>query len=137
LLDSGKLMELISYTKNLKVLYVEDNVDTRESTLLMLENFFPDITVAINGQDGLDRFNESSFDLILSDINMPVMNGIDMIEKIRAKDDKIFIVILSAHNERNFSQKAEELNIDSYLIKPTELEDFLELLNKIMTNNKK
>jgi len=136
-LDSDKLLELINYTKTLSVLYVEDNIDTRESTLLMLENFFPNIVVAINGKDGLDRFHESTFDLILSDINMPIMNGIDMIRKIRTHDSEVSIVILSAHNEKSFNDRAQELNIDAYLIKPTNLESFLDLLNEIMLKNKK
>ena len=80
-----KIKELADFSKTIKVLYVEDNVDARESTLNMLENLFNDITIAIDGQDGLDKFSEGKFDLIISDINMPNMNGIEMISKWNMK----------------------------------------------------
>jgi CheY-like chemotaxis protein len=88
------LIELIDFTKTLKVLYVEDNTNSRESLLSLLGNFFDNIVIAKDGQDGLDKFNQDKFDLVISDIRMPIMNGIDMCKNIREKNYKYNIPII-------------------------------------------
>jgi len=70
------MKDIIKDTKDMKLLYVEDNKDTRESTLLVLQNLFDNIFVAKNGQEGLELFEENSdIDIVITDINMPVKNG--------------------------------------------------------------
>jgi len=88
--------DLVTYSKNLKLLYVEDNEEAREAVLVMLNEFFNNITVAIDGQDGLDKFNINNFDLIITDINMPKLNGLEMIREIKEINKNIPILILSA-----------------------------------------
>ncbi|MEA2019869.1 MAG: response regulator, partial [Campylobacterota bacterium] len=65
--------EIIKYSQKLKLLYVEDNLEARESTVVILEEFFGDITVAINGEDGYEKFeqHQDTINLIITDINMP------------------------------------------------------------------
>jgi YesN/AraC family two-component response regulator len=128
MIDITNMKEIVSYSKTLSVLYVEDNTDIRRATLVMLGNFFESITIGINGQDGLDKFPKSSYDLVLSDINMPVMNGIDMIKNIRLLDKDVSIIMISAHNEANFKKDASKYNIDDYMIKPTSFKDFIRVL---------
>ena len=138
-----KLKELISFSKTLKVLYVEDNEDARNSTLKFLENIFTNITIAVDGKDGLEKFKEKKFakdeilqeqtkdfDLILSDINMPKMNGIEMIEKIRDIDSEIPILILSAHDETNYFLDLIKLGVDGFSLKPIVLHQFMKLVMK-------
>ena len=75
--------EMIKFLKDIKLLYVEDNNEARESTLEVLEEFFSNITVAIDGKDGLDKFKNNDIELIITDINMPKLNGLIMIEEIK------------------------------------------------------
>ncbi|MEA3554656.1 MAG: response regulator, partial [Campylobacterota bacterium] len=106
---TSNVKELTSFSKMLKVLYVEDNKEARESMIQMLNNFFDDITIAKNGYEGLKKFKknkeskeEKQFSIIISDINMPKMDGIDMIKAIRDIDNVVDIIIVSAYSEKNY-----------------------------------
>ncbi len=125
------LKETIKISKTLKLLYVEDDYDACNSTKEVLENFFLDVQVAINGQDGFDMFCNDKFDIIISDINMPKMNGIEMVSKIRNMDKDIPVVFLSAYNEVSYLAQGIKLGVDAYLLKPFDLEQFSTLLTKI------
>jgi PAS domain S-box-containing protein len=132
----GNLMEnmqfLISHTKKLKLLYVEDNFDAREATLMILEEFFDDIVVACDGEDGFEKFENNEIDLIITDINMPKLNGMEMSKKIRQNDIDIPILFFSAYNEAKDFLESIMLGIEGYLIKPINIEQFLVLLNKVV-----
>ncbi len=124
------MKELMSFARELQVLYVEDNQAAREATLGFLENIFHNITVAVNGEDGLEKFQTQKFDLILTDINMPKMNGIEMITKIREIDRDIPILILSAYNESGYFIETIKQGVEGYLLKPIDLEQFIAMINK-------
>jgi PAS domain S-box-containing protein len=123
---------IISYTKRLKLLYVEDSAEAREATLMILEEFFDDIIVGVDGKDGLPKFETNDIDLIITDINMPNLNGIEMAKKIRQKDINIPILFFSAYNEAKDFLESITLGIDGYLIKPINMDQFLVLLKKIV-----
>jgi len=126
------MTELIKFGKKLRVLVVEDNNEAREQVSKLLGNFFENITTAVDGVDGLNKFKTQKFDLIVSDINMPNMNGIDMISEIRTLDDNIHIIILSAYDNSEYFMKTIALGIDSYIIKPIEFDLFVNTITKII-----
>ncbi len=126
------LPDLISRSKKLELLYVEDNESARRYTLEMLTRFFEHITVAENGVEGLEKFKEKSFDLILTDINMPKMSGTEMISKIRELDQNITILVLSAHNEPNYYEEVSAYSVKHYLAKPLALAQLIETLNLLI-----
>ncbi len=123
--------KLIKFTKTLKVLYIEDNAEARESTLMILEEFFDDMLVAIDGQDGFENFQRYGVDLIITDINMPRLNGLEMIKKIRTFDKDVPILILSAYNESGFFIDSIKLGVEGYLLKPIDMKQFLGVLKKV------
>ena len=127
----NSLEEIVKYLKNLRLLYVEDNDTARKATLLIIKEFFDDITVAVDGQDGFEKFNDDNFDIIITDINMPRLNGLKMTKKIRELDKNIPILILSAHNELDFFEESIKLGIEGYLLKPIDIDQFLETLDKV------
>ena len=90
--------------KNISILYVEDESDVREFTSKLLSSLLKNVFTAENGQDGLDLYKENinTIDLIVTDINMPKMNGIAMCEKIRELNKEIPIVVTRAHNDTDF-----------------------------------
>ena len=100
------MIKLFEFAKTLKVLYVEDNEQARESTVSLLSNIFSNIEVGVDGKDGLEKFKEQKFDLVITDINMPIMNGLEMIEEIKKIDKDIPVIIISAHSENNYLLKA-------------------------------
>ncbi len=127
------IQNIIKYTQDLKLLYVEDHQDTRESTLLALENLFDNIIVGVDGKDGLDKFmNNSNIDIIISDINMPHMDGLEMSKEILAIQPNIPIFIFSAHNESNYFVDAIKIGVEGYLLKPLNMEQFLQVLTKTL-----
>ncbi|MFA9374867.1 MAG: response regulator, partial [Poseidonibacter sp.] len=127
-----KLTEIIKYSYNLNLLYVEDNEEVRNSTMIILREFFKNITVAENGQEGYERFTEQKFDLIMTDINMPKLGGLEMISKIRETDNEVPILVLSAYNEPNYFMESIKLGVEGYLLKPINMEQFLVVLNKVI-----
>lgn len=127
-----KLTEIIKYSCNLNLLYVEDNDEVRNSTMIILKEFFKNITIAENGQEGYERFTEQKFDLIMTDINMPKLGGLEMISKIRETDNEVPILVLSAYNESNYFMESIKLGVEGYLLKPINMEQFLVVLNKVI-----
>ncbi|WP_418640793.1 EAL domain-containing response regulator [Sulfurimonas sp. ST-27] len=116
-----EIQEVTKYSQSLKVLYVEDDIDAREITTMLLEDFFDTIIVAQNGQEGLEKFQKESIDIIITDINMPHMNGLEMAKKIRAINKEVPIIILSAHNEEDFFLQSIQIGINGYLLKPIDM----------------
>ncbi len=123
---------IIKQSKDIRLLYVEDDPLSREFVMEILKEIFPHIVVAVDGVDGLHKFNENDIDLIITDINMPNMNGFEMIEQIREEDRDISIVILSAYNESDYFTKGIEQGVDGYLLKPFDLDQFLAILNNVI-----
>ncbi len=124
--------EVIKYSKDLKLLYVEDNEDAREMTTMILEDFFDSIIIAVDGEDGYNKFQENDIDLIITDINMPKLNGLEMAGKIRELDDDVSIVVLSAHNEDSFFIDSIEIGINGYLLKPIDINQFCNLIYRVI-----
>ncbi|MGL1957788.1 MAG: EAL domain-containing protein [Colwellia sp.] len=130
-----ELENIIKYSTNLKLLYVEDNQNAREATLMIFEEFFQHIIVAVDGEDALEKFDDS-FDLVITDINMPKLNGLAMTKKIRNLNENIPILVLSAYNESGYFLESIKLNVDGYLLKPIDMDQFLTALNKIISKVK-
>jgi len=130
------LEEILKYSKNINLLYVEDNKDTKEATLMILEEFFDNVKVATNGEDGLALFKMSKIDLVITDINIPKLNGLNMIEAIRKINKEIFVIILSAHDDSDFFRKSISLGVNSYLLKPIDITQFSDVLKRVVQTYK-
>jgi PAS domain S-box-containing protein len=112
-----------NFLKNITVLYVEDEEHIRDSMNTVFTKLFKKVVMATNGQDGYDKFRLHTqkniyFDIVISDINMPDMNGLDMIEKIREIDKDIPIVLTTAHSDSEYFLEAINHNVFHYAIKP-------------------
>lgn len=129
-----QLSELMEFTKNLTLLYIEDDEDSREQTLGTLGLFFTKIVIAVDGEDGLCKYNSNKIDFIITDINMPKLNGIEMIQRIRKFNQTIPIIIVSAHSDTDFFLDSIKVGVDGYLIKPLESEQFIYQINKSLQN---
>ena len=130
------LKSIIKYSHSLKLLYVEDNEDARVSTLGILSEFFDDIIIGFDGVDGLEKFKLNDIDLIITDINMPKMNGLDMIAAIRAFDKNTSILVLSAHNEPSYFMDSIKLGVEGYVLKPIDLDQLLSILSNVIDKYK-
>jgi two-component system, NtrC family, sensor kinase len=120
--------------KNITVLYAEDESVIQEGITETLNLFDINVICAKNGQEGLSIFNSLSkeIDLILTDIKMPKLDGLGMIEKIREIDKEIPVIITTAHQETNFLMQSIELDISAYVLKPIDIYKLEESLIKAM-----
>jgi len=128
------LEKILKYSKDLTLLYVEDNEDTINYTTTVLSEFFDNIIVATDGLDGLEKCKNNHIDLIISDINMPKMNGLDMVKHIKEKKPDIPVLILSAFNESKYLIDSIHYGVDGYIIKPMQMEQFTQALFKAIEN---
>ncbi|RXK04160.1 EAL domain-containing response regulator [Halarcobacter bivalviorum] len=132
MVDKVQLNELINKAENIKVLYVEDDEEVRLNILKLLSSIFTDITLAENGHEALEIFkNNKNFDLIITDINMPIMNGIKLILEARKINYNIPSIIITAHNERELIDEAIMAGIDGFILKPIKLEQLYNTLLKV------
>ena len=105
--------------KKYKLLYAEDEENLRKNHLEYIKHLFDfDIFEASNGKEALELYHTHKPDILLTDISMPYMCGLELIEKIRKNDNDIHIIILSAHSEKEKLLKAIKLNLQEYHIKP-------------------
>lgn len=118
--------------QDISVLYVEDENDVREFTSKLLGSLVKKVYAAENGLIGLETFEEhkDEIDLIVSDINMPKMDGLEMCTRIKKLNDTIPIVITSAHNDPNFLKKAIDVGVNTYAMKPIDLYQLVESMIK-------
>ena len=128
-----KLENIIKCTKNLNILYIEDNISVQKQTTKMLESFFNKIYLANNGKEALELFEkENLYNLVITDIEMPLLDGISFIEAIRKYNKKIPIIVLSAHDNKNYFLKTIKAGIDGYILKPYTLEQIVQTLEYII-----
>jgi two-component system, OmpR family, response regulator VanR len=134
-MNSDQLAYLIKYTKKLNLLYIEDNEIVKKQTLKMLSSFFENIEVATNGKDAFDIFinNINHFDLIITDIKMPILDGISFIELVRKSNKKIPIVVFSAHDDKEYFLKTINAGIDGYILKPYTITQIASILYNIVS----
>jgi len=122
----------ISNLKNVTVLYVEDEKELRELTHSVLKSFTKKQFVAQNGQEGYDLFleNELEIDLIISDVHMPVLNGLDMIKKIKEINKKIPVIITTAFSDTKHLLDAIDIGVDKYILKPVDIQKLLNAMTQ-------
>jgi len=126
-----ELEKCIENSKLLNVLFVEDNKEFANQTIKLFHNFFKSVTLALNANDGITKFKTNQYDLVISDINMPNMNGISMIQQLKNINHTIPIIMLTAHDDSKLILKCIEIGIDGYLLKPIQLNELLVILKKI------
>ena len=114
--------------KNIKILYVEDDEIARENGVEYLQNFFETIYGASDAIVALQLYEKYKPDIIITDIQMPKLNGLEFVKKIRQKDKKTQIIIITAFCDRDYLLKAVELQLVKYLIKPVKEKEFEEAL---------
>ncbi len=112
------MKSLLEFSKPLRVLYVEDDLAIRKNYAKVFTDLFASVDLAEDGQEGLDKFLNNTYDIIITDISMPRMNGIEMIENIFNRSPEQIVIVTSAHDDSAYLLKLIELGIEKFLIKP-------------------
>jgi len=118
-------------TDKLNVLYVEDEKESREQLRDIFKLLFHSIDTAFDGEDALEKYNIKPYDIVITDINMPRMNGIELAKKIKIQNPAQNIIIISAHNDSDYLLQAINLGIDNFIIKPVQMEQLTLVLTKV------
>jgi len=132
--------ELIKYAKELSILFVEDHDELRENTSEILNSFFKNVSSAENGEVALELYKQSftsnsgKYDIILSDIKMPKINGVELTKKVYQLNDEQLIIIMSAYDDSKYLLPLINLGIEQFIKKPI---DFQELLEVLLNTSKK
>jgi DNA-binding response OmpR family regulator len=124
---------LYNNLKDKKILYIEDDEVVLKNISKLLQNYFAHIYTAFNGEEGYRKFLDHKVDLLLVDIELPKLNGINLIKKIRKINSSIPIVVISAYTKTDYLLESVELKLDKYIVKPftsRKLHDLLEKLNE-------
>ena len=127
------MQEKIAKLKAVKILFVEDEQDLITIISDTLTKLQANFITANNGKEAFDIISTTSdIDLVVTDINMPVMNGLELIEEVRKTNSQLPFVIMSAHTEPEYIKSAESLGVKDYLLKPF---DFIKFINLVADLN--
>ena len=118
--------------KNFTILYVEDEEMVRKSAVEYLSRVCKNVLEAKDGKEAITIWKEYKPDIIITDISMPRLNGIDMASYIRAHDKEVQIIIATAHSDTDYLLKAVELQLVKYIIKPITKDKLISALEKSM-----
>ena len=126
------LKELKALSKNVSILYVEDDKAMRESVANYLKLIFDDLDYAEDGVIGLERYTNKHYDIVITDIQMPRKNGLEMISEIKKHSPEQEIVITTAFSETPYMMEAISYNVSAYVIKPIDFDLLNYTLYKIV-----
>ena len=117
--------------KYLKVLYVEDEKDILRFASMVLEDYVDTIFCARNGREALEILEKEKIDLIITDILMPKMNGIELLREIRKNQlNDVAIIVATAHTETSYLLECIDLRVDGYILKPINVKELLRTILK-------
>ncbi|CAA6810058.1 MAG: Diguanylate cyclase/phosphodiesterase (GGDEF & EAL domains) with PAS/PAC sensor(S) [uncultured Sulfurovum sp.] len=116
-------------SEELTILYVEDHLPTQELIEEILKAYCKEVFVANNGEEGLLLYTEKKPDMVLSDIRMPIMDGLEMSAAIKAINPEQTIALFTAFNEDEYLEKAANIGIETYMLKPLDRKQFFNSLN--------
>jgi len=115
--------------KGFSILYVEDNRSLRKNAAKLLGKFFEHVEVAVDGRDGLAKFKKHHYPLVITDIKMPNMDGMTLIQKIKKIQPETKIIIMSAFDDKEYLIQSIELGVFKFLKKPVNLSEFTDVLS--------
>lgn len=114
--------------KNIKILYIEDEEYIRSNGVEYLSFYSDFVYEAVDGIDGYEQYKKLKPDIIICDILMPRMNGLELIEKIRKEDKLTKIIVATARIDTEFLLKAVELGLVKYIIKPIDEDKLIDAI---------
>ncbi len=117
---------------NLTLLYAEDDPQSRKNYAFVLEEYFSEVYLAEDGREALDLYHEKKPDVLLLDISMPFINGLDVAKFVRTTNKEIPIIMLTAHAEQEKLLTAIPLGLSKYLLKPIDNKSLTDTVMKII-----
>ncbi len=118
-----------------KILLIEDDTSTASALRKVLQAEGYGVEVVERGDDGLTQATDSSYDLVLTDLKLPGLNGLELAERLHSARPKLPLILMTAHGTTETAIKATKLGAYEYLIKPFEAEELLDLVASAVTHS--
>lgn len=119
---------------NLTVLIVENDSDGKKIVQEVMRDKFEKVITAQNGDEGLKKFKKYNPSMVITDVSMPIMNGLDMAKYIKEISKDTPIIVFSANSEKETLLKAIDVGVDKYVLRPIDLDNFLVILEDVAKN---
>jgi diguanylate cyclase (GGDEF)-like protein len=116
--------------KSLTLLYVEDDESTVRSFINAFSDYFKEVIVARNGEEGIELFEKQTPHIVITDLQLPKMSGLEMVERIRQTHPSLPIIVNSAFSDTHLLLRSIALHVDNYILKPTDPYQMLHVLEK-------
>ncbi len=127
---------MVCQSDNLKILIADDSARHIEKYATYFKKYFTKVFTAKDGAEAYEIYQEKLPEVILLDINMPKLNGIDLLKKIRETDNKTQVIILSAHSEKKYLLETSHFKITDYLVKPVTREQLKKAIDTALSTLK-
>jgi DNA-binding response OmpR family regulator len=121
------VQELMNVAKGKNILVVEDSENISESLAFLMRKFFDNVKIAEDGKEGLEAFQDGSYDIVVTDLRMPIMNGIEMSREIKKINPDQTIIVATAFEEEEGAEMLQEFDVDIFT-KPINMEKFFDCL---------
>lgn len=117
-----------------KILYVDDSNSMRQLVEMVVSKDY-EVSIGENGQEGIDLAESGDFDLIISDVNMPVMNGFEFLKYLRASDKYKFtpVLMMTTEASQEMKDRGKELGATGWIIKPFDPDKLLSLIERVLS----
>lgn len=125
--------EVLQKLQNITLLYAEDEIGIRQNIADSLRYYVKEVYEANDGQEAYELYLENNPHIILSDIHMPNVNGLEFVKKVRQSNRNIPIIMITAHTDKEYLLEAVELHMEKYIVKPIELDDLLNILENCLS----
>ena len=123
------ITELIKKAKDISILYAEDEKSLREKTASFLKKIFMHVDVTVDGKEALDKYLNNKYDIVITDLQMPNMGGLELLSHIRKLNEQQEVIINSAYTETEFRDEVAKYNITNYIRKPIGINEIIKILN--------
>ncbi|CAA6824720.1 MAG: Putative two-component response regulator [uncultured Sulfurovum sp.] len=122
---------MYKFLKDKTLLYIEDEKSIRDNVTELLSDYFGSFYAASSAEEGYEIFKNKQIHIIITDIEMGNMNGLELLEKIREEDSKIHLVVVSAHTKIEYLLEAIPFKLEQYVVKPLNSKKIRELLSTL------
>lgn len=109
---------MINKVQPYNILFIEDEKDIRDNYTKYLRRHFLNVYEAVDGEDGYGVYKDKKPEIMIVDINLPKLNGLDLVKKIREEDQSVKVIMLTAYSDTKYLLDASELKLVKYLVKP-------------------
>ncbi len=126
----NSLAKILQYNKNTTVLFVEDNSDEKLKYLPFLKKIFNNILIAENTTEAYSLLKNNTIDLVITELNSPQIDGLELIDTIQSSRDKIGVILLFDSSQNNLLLQSLKLNLDAYVEKPFSIQTLEKVIVK-------